>query len=161
MSDSAADGGETRVAEPGSTAVILAVGLGLLGAALGAASPWLADAALRLPWIPLGGPLRLIDELAGRLGWWPFALAGMVLGVIGGLVLHAAEPEIAVSDRAIVITRGNERTRFARSQIGLAAIEGQHLVLRDREDVELAYQKLDTRLATELAAALQRHGWGA
>jgi hypothetical protein len=119
----------------------------------------LAELALRLPWVPFGGSLRLAGELASRVGWWPFAVAGLVLGVVGGLVLQSGEPVITVSNRAIVITKGDQRTRVARSQASLAAVEGKHLVLRDRDDVELAYQELDTRLAAEAASALSRHGW--
>lgn len=151
--------GETLVAEPKSSAVILSLGLGAVGFALLGFAPRVTAWALSLPWVPFGGPLRVLQELGSTIPWWALGLAGLALGAALGLILYAAEPVISVSDRAIVITRGDHRTRVARSQVLTATIEDKHLVLRDQHDVELAYEKLDSGRQARVAEALDRHRW--
>jgi hypothetical protein len=159
MSHDSSDFTDTRVAAPPRDAAILVVAVGLFGALVCAAAPWLANWALTLPWVPFGGPLRLLQALGESVAWWVLGLIGMVIGVVAGLVIHAGEPVITVSDRAIVVTKGDQRTRVARSQVTVAAIENRHLVLRDHADVELADEKLDAGVSQRVAEALYRHGW--
>lgn len=150
---------ETRIAEPLSTAVILAAIFGLLGGALLSAGPQLANWALDLPWTPLAGPLRLVQEVGGFLPWWVLGLVGLVVGIGAGLFLFHAEPVICVSDRAIVIVKGDSRSRAARSQVAEVSVHDRQLVIRDRDDVELVHQKLDRAMAARVVEALLHHGW--
>ena len=150
---------ETRVAVSSRDGIVLAVALALAGGTLLVVAPRLAQRALGLPWVPFGGPLRLIDFLGRDAAWWALALIGLVLGAVVGIALQAAEPVITLSDRTIVITRAGNRIRFDRSQVTRASVEDRHLLLRGPHGAELADQQLDRDLADQAALALRRHGW--
>jgi hypothetical protein len=51
--------------------------------------------------------------------------------------------KMEITARDITFVKGDKKQRFARSQIGMVVIDGSHLVLRDRADVDLIRQKVD------------------
>lgn len=144
----------------GRDQVILGVGLTLVVAAVLAALPTLARWALTgLPWIPWQGPLELTVVAEEHLTLWGMAGIGLVLGAVLSLLVVAGEPVVEISERHILVTKGDERHRFARSQVGMAGVDGKHLVVHDRDDVELLHLKVDRR--QEIGDALTARGWPA
>ena len=84
------------------------------------------------------------------------AIIGGLLGIGAGFLIVHDEPTVSVSATELIVQQGDKRHRFARSQVRTAMIQGKHLTVRDRDDVELLYVKLDTR--REVAPALREKG---
>lgn len=138
--------------------VVLGVLLAALTAGVVAALPAVAGWALNaLPWIPWQGPLELAVAAQEHLGVWGMAGLGAVLGLLLTFLALGDEPVVEISERHILVTKGDERHRFARSQVGLATVEGKNLLVHDPDDVELLHLKVDRR--QDIADALQARGW--
>ncbi len=129
------------------------------GGAFVAFLPDLAGWLLQLPWVPWEEPLRLAVAIDQKLSPWALAIIGGLLGIGGGFLIVHDEPTVSVSADELIVQKGDKRHRFARSQVHTAMIMGKHLIVRDRDDVELLHLKLDTR--REVAAALREKGWTA
>lgn len=154
-----ADATETRISMGPGEMWVLVLGAAALAGPILWAVPMLTQwATASLPWLPVQGPLRLVTAAGDATPGWARLVVGSVIGAVVGLGLALAATVITVSDRAIVIAKGASRVRLARSQVHEATIESKHLVLRDRADVELSYDKVDGDLDW-LAEALVRHGW--
>ncbi|PLP57191.1 hypothetical protein CYK37_21055 [Mesorhizobium loti] len=138
-------------------AVFVATVIG--GGAFVAFLPDLAGWLLQLPWVPWEEPLRLALTIGQKLSPWALAIIGSLLGIGGGFLIVHDEPTVSVSASELVVQKGDKRHRFARSQVRTAMIAGKHLTVRDHDDVELLYIKLDQR--REVAAALREKGWTA
>ena len=53
-----------------------------LGAALGWVAPWVVGWALTLPWLPVKGPLMILDQLETHFGGWLLIVVGAVAGLV-------------------------------------------------------------------------------
>jgi hypothetical protein len=154
------------VSTPASV-LVLAVTTGA-GGGLGALLPALTGWLLALPWVPLQGPLTLVDRLADAAPWWllvvvaaPWWLLVVVAAVVGALAgLGTLEQctSATVTPREVVLVRGSRRRRWARAQVHEVVLEGRHLSLRDERDVDLVREAVDGSAAA-LAETLRRHGW--
>lgn len=147
-----------RIAQSSAEVVWSAVLLGVGGLLLGLLLPTAAQWVLSLPWVPLQGPLELIQRIDAVVPVWVLPVVGVLAGAVLALVGAGQEPVVVVSERELVITRGDQRTRVARSQVGEVRVEGKHLVVRDHGDVELAHQRVSGDVAV-LQDALRRHDW--
>ncbi|GIO34255.1 hypothetical protein J2TS6_53960 [Paenibacillus albilobatus] len=128
------------------------------GAAVGWFIPPLAEWALKLPWIPFEGPLKLISSLHG--GWVTFATAS--LGALaGGWLSMAAMREtlqIRLSDQEVSLRiRDHERT-LKRDEVTAVFLDNKQLVLLGADGQVLYREKPDTK-RQKLAEAFIRHGY--
>ena len=150
--------GADRIGPRPRTTAAVVLSTPVVGAALGLLLPTLTGWALSLPWLPLQGPVRLLDQLGAVAPWWALVLVGLVAGTLVGLGLLDGFTTVTVTDREVVVVRGSERRRWARSQVHEAVVEGRHLSLRDERDVDLVRERVDGSIPA-LVEALRRHGW--
>jgi hypothetical protein len=148
----------TRVdVTPASYAVLAVAGglaLGVLGWFLDPVVGW----AARQDWLPLGGPLELLERVALAGPAWLQSTAGALAGVVAGVLLASQGTAIEVSREDLVVVDGSRRQRFARGQVGTAVLEGRRLSVRDPADVDLASTTVDGD-PTTLRRVLVEHGW--
>jgi hypothetical protein len=144
------------VSTPASV-LVLAVTTGA-GGGLGALLPALTGWLLALPWVPLQGPLTLVDRLADGAPWWLLVVVAAVVGALAGLGILEQCTSVTVTPREVVLIRGSRRRRWARAQVHEVVLEGHHLCLRNERDVDLVREAVDGS-AEALAEALRRHGW--
>ncbi len=129
-----------------------------LGAALGWVAPWVVGWGLGQPWLPFKGPLVILDQLEGNFGGCLLIVVGAVAGLIVGFLAMADTTKIEITARDITFVKGDKKQRFARSQIDTVVIDGSHLALRDRADVDLIRQKVDGSVPS-MSEALRHHDW--
>ena len=148
----------TRIAVGAPTwaglAIVGAVVLGALGLFLDPAVGWLT----RQDWLPLGALVEVGQRVAAACPVWAQVLVGVVLGTIAGLAVAGQTTTVEVSGAEVVVLEGSKRQRVARSQAGLAVLEGRRLSVRDRQDVDLLTVLVDGDVAA-LREALAAHGW--
>ncbi len=148
----------TVVEPPMTQHLVVAAAFVGLGAALGWVAPWVVGWGLAQPWLPFKGPLAILDQLEGNFGGWLLIVIGAVAGLVVGVLAMADTTKIEITARDITLVKGDKKQRFARSQIGTVVIDGSHLVLRDRVDVDLIRQKVDGSVPA-LTEALRHHDW--
>ena len=152
-------GGAATVVGPGPAerygAAVLLTGL---GAGAGALLKPLAGWALMLPWVPLAGPLRLIDALPPV----PALIGGVLLGIVAGLVLAAADAAdhlyVAVDREWLRLRRGESEASAPRTAVGCVFLDGDRLVVLGHRGEELCSRAGDVS-AARLAGALRSHGY--
>ncbi|QSB12708.1 hypothetical protein JQS43_13475 [Natronosporangium hydrolyticum] len=148
----------TVVADPSWVSLLFWVGFPVLGGALGAALRWLVPWLLSLPWTPLPGPLRLVENTPSPWG----TVVAVALGVLAGLGLaySAANDQlrVVVTDHQIAVTRAGATTEFARHRVQGVFRDGKQLVLLGTEAQELAREASDLP-EPALRAAFVGHGY--
>lgn len=152
-------GGDRVVVGPGAIerygvpALFVAAGAGL-GAALKPFAGW----ALSLAWVPLAGPLRLIDAVP----WLPALTGGTAVGLLAGLVLAgmAADEQLFVTvDRdELTVRQGQRRVAIARTAVAAVFLDSARLVVLGHRGEELCSRSGDLP-AERLGTALRRHGY--
>lgn len=120
--------------------ILAVIGGAILFAVLPGTARW---ALSNLPWIPWGGPLELLIALEEMITGWGVTLLGAVVGGLLGLWVLDEEPVITLSKSELIVLKGDQRYRFARSQVGKACVIDRHLTVRDPNDVELLRLKID------------------
>ena len=130
----------------------------LVGAGLGWALTALLDWLLSLPWMPLRGPLSLIDSVPDQIALPVLIGLGLIAGVVFGLYALHEELSITIDGQRIRLQQGNADRRLDRTAIADAFLDGKDLVLLGHDSNELAREKTD-RPAARLAEAFARHGY--
>jgi hypothetical protein len=128
----------TTVATPVWARAAVWTGLPVVGAALLLGVDRLADVVVRLPWAPLRGPFRLVQNVPE-----PQATIGaLVLGAIAGLILagfvDAESLTVRLSGREVVLRRPGTTRTVPRPDVALAFRDNDKLVLLGRTGRELA-----------------------
>ncbi|RBM20662.1 DUF308 domain-containing protein [Streptomyces sp. PT12] len=138
--------------------LLIIVGAPVLATPLGFALPSITDWADDRPWLPLPGPLAAIAELEGR--WVALALggAGLVLGLLGGLLLVHQCLRVTLSDKDIRVDKGDRSRRIPRADVGAAFVDGKRLVILDPETRELIREEFEGKRST-LAEGFRAHGY--
>jgi hypothetical protein len=148
----------TVVRPPGWLRTLAWIGLPLVGAALGwllvAGAGWL----LTLPWIPMRGPIRLIDSLPDPQSAIGAAALGGVLGLFGGWAVADGGLRVTVAADRVRLTRGDAVREFDRARVGAVFLDGERLVLLDRDGRELAREPAGL-IVDGLAEPLRRYGY--
>ncbi len=133
----------TVVEPPVKQHLVVAAAFVGLGATLGWVAPWVVGWGLAQRWLPLKGPLAILDQLEETFGGWLLIVVGAVAGLIVRFLAMADTTKIEITARDITFVKGDKKQRFARSQITTIVIDGSHLVLPDQADVDLIRQKVD------------------
>ena len=115
----------------------------LVGAGLGWALTAVLDWLLSLPWIPLRGPLSLLDSVPDQITLPVLIGLGLVAGVVFGLYALHEELSITVNDHWVRLQRGDADLRLDRSAIADVFLDGKDLVLLGHDSNELAREKTD------------------
>jgi hypothetical protein len=128
----------TTVATPIWARVAIWVALPAVGAALLLGLDRIADVVVRLPWAPLRGPFRLVQEVPEPQATW----GALVLGAIAGLVLaglvDAESMTVRLSRAEVRLSRPGTRRTVPRADVAVAFRDGDKLVLLGRTGRELA-----------------------
>jgi hypothetical protein len=143
---------ETIVATPWWARVAVWTALPAAGAGLGWVIRAVPGWVLRIPFVPVRGPLRLVDRLDE-----PWATLGAVaLGTIAGLVLAGLVDResltVRISGTQVTLTRPGTTRAVPRSAVAVAYREGDQLVLLGPTGREVAREPSHLSVA-RLAAA--------
>ncbi len=115
-------------------------------------------ALIELPWVPWEGPLQLAVTAGQALTSWGMGILGAFAGSGLGLIILHGEPVVTISEHELVVTRGEKRRSFARTQVSTATVVGKKLVIKNPRSVELLYLKVNE--PENVAKALREKGWG-
>ncbi len=148
---------KTTVATPVWARTLGWLGLPVSGGALLLGVDRLADWVVRIPWAPLRGPFRLVQQLPE-----PQATIGaLVLGGVIGLVLAALADAESLTVRfdgdAVLLTRPSVRRSVPRRDVAVAFRDRDRLVLLGRTGRELAREPAHLSPG-RLAPAFRAHG---
>jgi hypothetical protein len=132
-------------------------GLPVAGAALLLGLDRFADVAVRLPWAPMRGPFRLVQQVPE-----PQATIGaLALGAVAGLVLawmaDAESLTVRFTGDEVVLTRPWVRRVVPRRDVAVAFRDRDRLVLLGRTGRELAREPAHLP-ARRLGPAFRAHG---
>ena len=129
---------ETTVATPLWARVAVWTALPAAGAGLGWVVHELPMWLLRVPFLPMRGPLRLVD----RLGEPAATIGALLLGGLAGLVLAGLVDResltVRLSATTVTLTRPGTTRTVPRGEVAVAYREGDQLVLLGRTGRELA-----------------------
>jgi hypothetical protein len=128
---------------------------GLAGWLLPLAARWL----LSLPWVPFGGPLRLVRNLDGGWGLVGIVGAGVLLGLVLGLVAVHEALRVIVEQNELVVVRGDSRRTVARRDVDAVFVDGKVLVVLDRESRQVVRDRLDNAGNARVERAFRVHGY--
>lgn len=135
------------------------VGLPLLGALAGGLLAWGLDWALGLPWVPMQGPLELVDEVTGDWTLWVL----LALGVLLGLALAAsAEHDVAritVDATEVRAVQEGEEQRVAAGDVDAVFVDEGLLVLQDAAGRRRALVRLEDLAEEQVREAFVGHGY--
>lgn len=136
----------------------VAILLAGLGAGAGALVKPVAGWALSLPWVPLAGPLRLIDAVPPV----PALIGGVLLGAVAGLMLAVADAaeqlSVVVGRDRLTLRRGEFEATVRRSEVGAVFLDGTRLVVLGHRGEELC-SRAGAVPAARLDATLTRYGY--
>jgi hypothetical protein len=140
------------------TKIGLYAGFGIAASALGYALPYIAAWALRLPWFPFEGPMRLIHALDGPYLRWILALVGLSAGFAIAYIAVRESLQAAVSDHEVELEQDGRRKTIARRDVAHVFLDGKQLVVLGTSGYELARMPgVDTPEA--IANAFRAHGY--
>lgn len=153
---------ETTVTEPAWTRALMWSVFPLLGAGAGWLLKAIAGWIVSLPWAPLQGPFRLVEELVASFGEPQATIGALSLGAVAGLVLaFIAEQErliVSVSNSQVRVARGESSQAFDSSSVRAVFVDAKQLVLLGQSGEELVREvsELDT---DRLRAAFVARGY--
>jgi hypothetical protein len=151
----------TILTPPASYRIAIWAALPGLGAVIGWVVLTFRDDWLAQDWLPMRGPVLLIDRVADWLGpAAPVVLIGLGLaaGVLLALTAAGEEVTLTVTDDRVSIARAGSLRHHRRVDVREALLEGSHLVLVAENGTELARVRTEIPHAA-LAAAFAAHGY--
>lgn len=158
MSEAAHDATVVEESKWGVGVVSAAFVLG--GAGLGwlikAGAGWVAD----LPWAPLQGPFRLINQVteAEPISTIVVLVVGALAGGVVAMLAVADLLRVTLTSEGVTLTRGDHRQSLNRSEIGAVFMDGKQLVLVGGAGEELAREQTDLDVA-RLGEAFRARGY--
>lgn len=150
--------GETVVARPAWEFALVWFGFPLAGAAVGWFAQPLAQWALGLDWVPMQGPLELVESIPEPLGRIVLVTAGLIAGVAVSLSAEGELLRVAVSDRRIRLSQDGDTRELDRGSVTAVFMDGKDLVILGPGTAELARRRND-RDAGRLGRAFTAHGY--
>src|SRR5215207_3170373 len=149
---------ETGVADPRWVVACVWIGFPLLGGVAGRLLLALVHWVVTLPWIPLRGPLELVDSVDEPLA----TVGSFTIGLVAGLVLAFLTVNdllaLNVSGDRVVFTRGGVTKTVEKTTVTGVFFDGKKLVLLGRAGEELAREPSDLTQA-QVTAAFRTHGY--
>jgi hypothetical protein len=143
----------------GSDRMLIAGGFPALGGAAGYALPGVARWLLGLPWVPFGGPLRLVAHLDG--GWGrPAALTcGVLLGAALALLAVHDSLRVTVSDEGLTLRAGDTTRSVPRRDVDAVFVDDRLLVVLDRDSRQVVRERLENAGHPRVEQAFRAHGY--
>ncbi|GAA2625904.1 hypothetical protein GCM10010399_66710 [Dactylosporangium fulvum] len=139
--------------------MLLVLGLPVLGAGVGYGLPAAARWLLSLPWTPFAGPLRLISELDEGWGRIPTIAAGVLLGAALAFLAVHETLRVTITDAELRLAEGDKTRSVARHDVDAVFVDGNLLVVLDRESRQVVRDKLEHADRPEVEQAFRAHGY--
>ncbi|GAA2073081.1 hypothetical protein GCM10009801_26130 [Streptomyces albiaxialis] len=152
------DGAATKLGHPRSERALLLGGLPLVGAALGVALPFLARQLVKLPTLPMEKLVEFVATLGEAWHYLALAGAGLVLGVVCGLIALTESLEITLTDARVEAEGDGTEESLAREDVAAVFVDGKQLVVLGRDSGQLLRAE-HAAPAAALAAAFRAHGY--
>lgn len=141
-----------------TTGIIFYGGFGAAGLVLGYFLPKLAAWALKLPWVPFEGPLKLINSFSGI--WLDTILA--LLGLIAGLVVASIAVKetlvVTITDEEVQLDKDGFKQTIGKKEIDTVFLDEKQLVILGKSGYELAREKIDES-PKMVVDGFKRHGY--
>jgi hypothetical protein len=134
-------------------------GFPLVGIAAGWVLPVVARWLLSLPWVPFGGPLRLVAALDSGLGRVALIVAGLLLGVVFAFVAVHETLHVTVTDVEVRLRLGDTARAVPRGDVSAVFVDGRQLVVLDRESRQVVRERLERAGDPGVEAAFRGHGY--
>lgn len=126
-----------------ATGILLYGGFGFLGLVLGYFIPQIVTFALKFPWVPFEGPMRLIHSIDGS--WVGIALT--LLGLLAGLaVANISIREtliITITGKEVQLDKDGHTQTIERKDVQTIFLDGKQLVILGESGYELARGTID------------------
>ncbi|MGI5181902.1 YqeB family protein [Dactylosporangium sp. CA-152071] len=138
---------------------LIGAGFPLAGVAVGWALPLLARWLLSLPWVPFGGPIRLVAALDHGVGQVAMMAAGLLLGVVFVIVAVHETLRVTVADSELRLRLGDAAWVVRREDVSAVFVDGRLLVVLDRDSRQVVRERLERAGDRQVAEAFQAHGY--
>jgi hypothetical protein len=156
--DGARTGRATELGLSLADRLFLIVGGPLLGGVLGFFLPPLAGWLVDLRWVPMRGPLELIDSWDGPWAAAGLGLAGLVLGLVLAFLAMITCLKVTVTGEWLRIDKDDKQRTITRDEVDAVFADGKKLVILDRESRQLLRETSEAS-ADEMARAFTAHGY--
>jgi hypothetical protein len=157
MADHGAPADELGLSRGDRAVVVL--GFPGLGAVVGYALPVVARWLLTLPWVPFGGPLRLVAALDDGWGRVAGVGAGVLLGAALAFIAVQETLKVSVGDDRLTLTLGERTRTVVRGEVDAVFVEGKQLVVLDRESRQVVRERLENAGSPVVERAFRAHGY--
>ncbi len=151
---------EIVVADGTAALTVIWLGFPLLGGAAGWLVKLLAAWVAGLPWAPLQGPFRLVDQLSNAEP--TSTIVALAVGAAAGLVvayLAAADLlVVTVGPDTVRLRRGGREQQVERSSVRAVFVDGKQLVILGTSSEEMVRESCDLP-SDRLADAFRRGGY--
>ena len=141
-----------------TTGIILYGGFGAAGLVLGYFLPQIAAWALKLPWVPFEGPLKLVNHFSGIWVNLILAFLGLIVGLVVAVVAVKELLVVIITDEAVQLDKDGHKQTIERKEIDTVFIDGKQLVILGKSGHELARDKIDESPNTVMDA-FKRHDY--
>jgi hypothetical protein len=139
--------------------LLIWVGFPLVGLAVGWVLPVLARWLLTWPWVPFGGPLRLVEALDNGFGRVALVGAGLLLALVFAFVAVHETLRVTVADGELRLRLGDTDRTVPRGEISAVFVDGRHLVVLDGESRQVVRERLEGAGGSRVAEAFRAHGY--
>jgi hypothetical protein len=138
---------------------LIGVGSPVVGVVVGWVLPLVARWLLELPWVPFGGPVRLVASLDEGIGRFALVAAGLLLGLVFVFVAVHETLRVTVSDAEVRLRLGDTDRSVPRGEVSAVFVDGRMLVLLDRESRQVVRERLERAGDPHVAEAFRAHGY--
>ncbi|MEV0668489.1 hypothetical protein ACIBI3_43990 [Actinomadura luteofluorescens] len=158
-------GTETKIVirQKMSNRILVAAGFPALGAVAGWLLKLLANWAVSWPWIPLPGPLELINNAPEPTATLVSLLVGALAGGVLVLMAEYGYVTVTIEDDQVTTDRGDSSQSVPRAMIHGVFADGRRLVILGERGEELAVESknegADLPSVKQLKEGFQAHGY--
>ncbi|MFM1655160.1 DUF308 domain-containing protein [Brevibacillus sp. B_LB10_24] len=149
---------KTVVGFSATTGIILYGGFGAAGLVLGYFLPQLAAWAVKLPWVPFEGPLKLVNSFSGIWANLIIALLGFIAGLVVASIAVKETLVVTITDEAVQLDKDGHKQTIGRKEIDTVFLDGKQLVILGKSGYELAREKMDESPKT-VVDGFKKHGY--
>lgn len=162
VSSKLTDQQQTIAGYSASTGILLYGGFGAAGLIVGYFLPRIAAWALKLPWLPFQGPLKLIDTFNGPWLSYILSLLGLIAGFVVAYIAIKESLIVSLTDQEVQLDQNGHKQTIAHRDIGMVFMDGRHLVILGKSGQELAREKSEesaAKAANDFSYAFVKHGY--